>query len=61
LKHSRILKFEKETEDASTTNDIWNITNRFIKHQTQLHAPVIQGRKGLTYTPMDNATAIAEV
>jgi hypothetical protein len=45
LKHCRIQRFEKDTEDASTTNNVWKITKRFIKHQTQRHAPVIQGRK----------------
>jgi hypothetical protein len=61
LKHSKIKRFEKDIEDTSTTNNIWKTTKRITKHQTQRHTPVIHGRRGLTYTPLDRATAIAEV
>jgi hypothetical protein len=61
LKHSRIQRFEKDTGDASTTNSIRKKTQRFTKHQTQRHTPVIHGRRGFAYTPLDKATDIAEV
>jgi hypothetical protein len=48
LKHITIQRFEEDTEDASTTNYIWKITKRFTKQQTQCHAPVTHGRRGLT-------------
>jgi hypothetical protein len=60
LKHSRIQRFGEDIEDASATNNIWNTTKLFTKLQTR-HTPVIHGRSGLTYTPLDKATAIAEV
>jgi hypothetical protein len=61
LKHSTIQRFEKDTEDASTTNNTRKITKRFTKHQTQHYTPVSHGRRGLTSTPLEKATAIAEV
>jgi hypothetical protein len=61
LKYSRIHRFEKDIEVSSTTNNIWNIRERFTKQQTQRQAPVNQGRKGLTHTPLSKATSVAEV
>jgi hypothetical protein len=45
LKQSKIQRFEKDIEDASTTNNIWKITKRFTKSQTQHHTPVFHGRR----------------
>jgi hypothetical protein len=61
LKHSTIQRFEKDIQDASTTNNIRNITKRLTKQQTQRHALVIHGRRGLTDTPLGKATSVAEV
>jgi hypothetical protein len=61
LKHSKIRGSGKDTEDASTINDIQKITKRFTKQKTQLHTPLIHGRKELTYTPLEKASAISEV
>jgi hypothetical protein len=44
--------------EKGTTNNVWNITKQFTKHQTQNHTPVIDGRKGLAFTPFDRARAI---
>jgi hypothetical protein len=52
---------QKNPEYANATNNICKITERFTKHQTQRHTPSIHGRKGLAYTPLDKATATAEV
>jgi hypothetical protein len=46
LKHSKIQRFEKDFEEASTINNIWKITKRFTKHQTQRHNPVIHAKRG---------------
>jgi hypothetical protein len=43
-----------------TSNNVWKITKRFTKHQTERHTPVIHGRRGLIYTPLDKAITIAE-
>jgi hypothetical protein len=54
-------KFEKDTGVTSTRNNIWKIIKRFTKHQTEGHSLVIHGRRGLTYTPLEKATEIAEL
>jgi hypothetical protein len=60
LKHSRIQRFENDTEDANTTNNIRNIKYS-SRYQTQGHTPVIHGRSGLSYSPLDKVTEIAVV
>jgi hypothetical protein len=60
LKHN-IQRFEKDIEDTSTTNNIWKITKWFTKHQAHRPTPVIYSGSGLTYTPLNKATVIAEV
>jgi hypothetical protein len=61
LQHSRILKFEKDVENASATNNKWKTTKRLTKCQTHTCTPVIHGRNKITYTPQDKATPIEEV
>jgi hypothetical protein len=58
--HSRIQSSEKHTEYANTTNNINNIKYSTIR-QTQGHTPVIHGRIGLSYTPLDKVTDISVV
>jgi hypothetical protein len=62
LQQSRILKFEKDVEDASATNNIRKITKRLTKFQTHTSCTrVVHSRNGLTNTPLVKVTAIAEV
>jgi hypothetical protein len=54
----RVLR--KNIEDACITNNIWKIREGFSECQTQRHNPVIHGRSGLTYTPLDKAIEVYE-
>jgi hypothetical protein len=53
--------FEKDTEDASTTNNIRKITKYSARYQTPGHTPVIHGRNELSCTSLNNNTAITVV
>jgi hypothetical protein len=60
LKPSRIPRLEKDTEDASTRNNLWKISKRFTKLGVQRKTPIIHRTNGLTYTQLEKTKEIAE-